>query len=207
MSKLPLKRDCFVTSITLATLNRLGQDALEYDPLVLRDAFESVFGFDRMPQRMFDKLNCGLSMIGTTCYTDTIEGFLSCTAVMNNLVIDGDTAPFVTYRQCAWGVWEYINLNGDVDAQSRPTERFSPDIVEYIRQAANLNGISRFPAWLQFAQPPNDTMPDLSSDVDLFSQYMARQEEYVEDTNRYVEARMDLLKAELAELHRLGFVG
>lgn len=207
MSKLPLKRDCFVTSITLATLKRLGQEALEYDPLVLRDAFESVFGFEKMPQRMFDKLNCGLSMIGTTCYTDTIEGFLSCTAVMNNLVLDGDTAPFVTYKQCAWGVWEYINLNGDIDAQSRPTEKFCPDVIAYIQEAANLNGISQFPVWLQFAQKPKDAMPDLSSDVDLFSQYMARQEEYVEDMNRYVEQRMAALKEELAMLNRQGFIG
>ena len=52
----PLTRDCFVTSITLVALNKLGQGLFDMDPLLVRDAVEDVFGLKNMPQRMFDKL-------------------------------------------------------------------------------------------------------------------------------------------------------
>ena len=207
MKPLPLGKDCFVTSITLVFLRRFGQEALDWDPLIVRDAFEEGFGFKKMPQRMFDKLNCGLSLIGTSLYTTTIEGFLTGTACMNNLVLDGDSIPYVTFDQCAWGVWEYANLNGDIDDQSKPTEEFSPDIVKYIQSVSGRNGVTSMPVWLQFAQLPDDQMPDLSSDVDQFEQYMNRQRAYVEDMNRYVLARQDALKAELTKLADEGFIG
>ena len=108
----PLDQNCFVTSITLVALNKFGQELLGMDPLLVRDAVQDVFGLQKMPQRMFDKLNCGLTLVGTSSYTDSIEGFLMGTAVMNNHVLDGNTIAFCTLKECAWGVWEYMNLNG-----------------------------------------------------------------------------------------------
>lgn len=207
MKQIPLKRDCFVTSITLAFLKQFGFEALEWDPLIVRDAFEGRFGFDRMPQRMFDKLNCGLSLLGTTLYTDSIEGFLSGTACMNNLVLNGEFAPFCSLEQCAWGVWEYINLNGDIDKDNQPTEKFCPDIVKYIQEAGKLNGVVKMPVWLRFAELPDDALPDLSGDVALFEQYMARQENYREDLTGYVNYRQQQLADELNTLKKSGFLG
>ena len=207
MTELPLTRDCFVTSITLAFLRKAGQEALEWDPLIVRDAFEGIFHVEKMPQRMFDKLNCGLTLIGTSSYTDTIEGFLMGTACMNNLVIDGDTAPFCTLRHCAWGVWEYANLNGDIDRNSRPTEKFSPDIIKYIQEAGKMNGVTRFPVWLDFASLPEGAQPDLSDDLTLFETYNSRQDEYVEGLNVFVTDRQNALTAELEALEKLGFIG
>ena len=203
MSRLPLDRNCFVTSITLATLSKLGLVALDMDPLMVRDAFQDVFDIREMPQRMFDKLNCGLTLVGTSLYTDSIEGFLSCTAVMNNQVIDGST---ISYCKCAWGVWEYMNLNGDVDAESKPTETFSPDIVAYIQQVANRNGVTSMPAWLKFAEKDASAMPDLSEDIDLFESYTARQESYVGAMNEYIKARQDELLKELKSLVEAGVI-
>lgn len=207
MKPLPLGKNCFVTSITLVFLRRFGQEALDWDPLIVRDAFEEGFGFKKMPQRMFDKLNCGLSLIGTSLYTDSIEGFLTGTACMNNLVLDGDQISFVTFDQCAWGIWEYANLNGDIDANSQPTEKFSPDIVKYIQAVGETNGITSMPKWMQFAQKPDNGLPDMSEDVEVFEQYMARQRAYTEDMNRYVLSRQEELKAELTKLADDGFIG
>lgn len=206
MSRLPLDRNCFVTSITLATLSKLGLGALDMDPLMVRDAFQDVFDIREMPQRMFDKLNCGLTLVGTSLYTDSIEGFLSCTAVMNNQVIDGSTISYCNIRECAWGVWEYMNLNGDVDAESKPTETFSPDIVAYIQQVANRNGVTSMPAWLKFAEKDASAMPDLSEDIDLFESYTARQESYVGAMNEYIKARQDELLKELKSLVEAGVI-
>lgn len=207
MSKLPLDRNCFVTSITLAFLNKFGEEALGWDPYIVRDAFEGGFGFDKMPQRMFDKLNCGLSLIGTDLFTQSIEGFLTGCACMNNKVLDGSTAAFASLEDCAWGIWEYINLNGDVDQSSRPTEPFCPDIIKYIQETANLNGVIKFPVWMEFAQRPDDELPDMSGDVDLFETYMLRQQDYIADLEGYMKARQAKLTEELAKLNKLGFIG
>lgn len=207
MKKLPLGKDCFVSSITLVFLKKFGYEALDWDPLIVREAFEGGFGVQKMSQRMFDKLNCGLALVGTDTYTSTIEGFLTGTAVMNNQVLESDMAPFVTLSQCAWGIWEYINLNGDVDQDSRPTEQFSPDIAEYIRQVGNTVGVSEFPVWMDFANPEGDAVPDLSDDVDLYEQYRARQQDYISDLNAYVNARQAKLTEELKTLANDGFIG
>ena len=207
MIELPLKKDCFVTSVTLVFLRRFGLGALDWDPLTVRDAYESAFCQGKMPQRLFDKLNCGLSLVGTTLFTDTIEGFLVGCACMNDIVIDGSTIPFVPLKQCAWGVWEYANLNGDIDANSHPTEHFSPDIITYVQEAGRLNGVTKLPEWLKFAQIPDSSLPDMSEDIDLFSQYMQRQDEYVDMMNDYVTERQNALARELKLLRDEGFIG
>jgi hypothetical protein len=207
MSKLPLGKNCFVTSITLPFLKKFGEEALEWDPYIVREAFETAFEVPKMPQRLFDKLNCGLTLIGTNAYTSTLEGFLSATACMNNLVLDADSEPFVDLTQCAWGVWEYMNLNGDVNKEGRPTEAFTPEISRYIQAAGDLNGITKFPIWLDFAEKPKEEIPDLSNDVTLFETYMARQHDYVADLTAYVKNRQKEMNIELLELKSKGFIG
>lgn len=203
----PLDQNCFVTSITLVALNKFGQELLGMDPLLVRDAVQDVFGLQKMPQRMFDKLNCGLTLVGTSSYTDSIEGFLMGTAVMNNHVLDGNTIAFCTLKECAWGVWEYMNLNGDVDDHAHPTETFSPDIIKYIQEAGRRNGITSMPEWLKFAEKQPEQLPDMTEDVDLFEMYMSRQADYVSIINNYVQKRQDALLAQLKMLNEMGYIG
>lgn len=204
--KIPLDKNCFVTSITLAFLAKFGLDSINWDPLIVRDAFEGGLLFGKMPQRMFDKLNCGLSLIGTDLYNASIEGFLTFTAVMNNNVLDAEYAPFVSLKECAWGVWEFMNLNGDMDNTTRPSVKFSPAIIKYIQESGRLNGVTAMPVWLDFAQPKDESMPDMSDDVDLFNQYQQRQEEYKEAMNAYVTDRQARLADELNKLKNDGFL-
>ena len=206
MKPLPLDKDCFVTSITLVMVRKFGTPVLDWDPLITRDAFEGIFQIPKMPQRMFDKLQCGLSMLGTDLFTASLEGFLSCTACMNNLVFNSQTAPFVTLRHCAWGIWEYMNLNGDIDKNNRPTEKFSPEIIGYIQETAKYYGVTQLPDWLQFAQEGLN-MPDMSENVELFESYTLRQQEYVDGLNEYVTGRQEALGNELKKLAADGFIG
>lgn len=200
----PLDGNCFVTSITLAAVAKFGLSALDMDPLMLRDACEEVFGLGKMPQRMFDKLNCGVMLLGTDLFTASIEGFLTGTAIMNGLVFDSTTIPYCTLEQCAWGVWEYINLNGDIDENKSPTETFCPDVAAYIRAAGRANGVSKMPIWLKFAEDGNG--PDTSDDVDLAVMYMDRQSDYISDLNGYVTERQARLADELKRLKADGYI-
>ena len=198
MSELPLKKDCLVTSITLATLHSLGLESLDWDPLILRDAAQVSFDMKKMPQKMFDKLNCGYMLVGTNAFEATIEGFLSATAIMNNLVFDGSEIPYCTLEHCAWSVWEYINLLGDIE-DGKPTVTFCPEIIEYIQQVGNSNGIYKFPVWLSFADREEE-MPDVSDDIEQFEMYRERQEDYIDRITAYVTTRQEKLKEELKAL-------
>lgn len=205
MSELPINKDTFVTTMALLGVRELGLESLDWEPEILRDAFEDAYGIKKLSQKLFDKLNCGYTLIGTDSFTSSIEAFLAATAVMNNRVFEADEVPYCTFEMCAWSVWEYINLMGDIE-DGKPTDQFSPDIIEYIRQAANENGISRFPLWLKFAEPENN-LPDLSGDIDQFEMYQERQNDRISDMNGFVTERQEELTAELTKMQELGFLG
>lgn len=206
MSEFPLSSQCFVSPLALTALKTFGLESLAWEPETLRNAFEEQFEIKEMPQKMFDKLNCGYMLIGTDAFNSTIEGFLSATAIMNNLVFSEDEIPYCSLDMCAWSVWEYGELLGDLE-DGRSTSTFSPDIITYIQQVGAQNGVYQFPKWLEFANPDKDAMPDLSGDPDLFGGFMARQQNYISDLNGFVTEKQRLLTEELKKLQEKGILG
>ncbi len=202
----PLTPHCFVSSVTLPTLRQLGMESLDWDPEVLMDGFDSAFGVRKMPQKLFDKLNCGYMLIGTDMFYNSIEGFLSATAIMNDRVFDQETVPFCSLAECAWSVWEVGQLLGETQ-EGKSTLEFCPDIVKYIQEAGKLNGVTNFPVWLDFADDSPQQYPDMAGDVSQFDMYMQRQQEYIQRLNKAVTAKQERLTAELKELEKLGLVG
>lgn len=205
MSELPINKNSFVSTMAMLGMRALGLESLDWEPEILRDAFEDAYGIDKLSQRLFDKLNCGYMLVGTDAFTTSIEAFLSATAVMNNMVFEADEVPYCTFEMCAWSVWEYINLMGDIE-DGKPTDQFSSEIILYIQKAANENGISRFPLWLKFAEPENN-LPDLSGDIDQFEMYQERQNDRISDMNGFVTRKQEELTEELTNLQKLGFLG
>lgn len=202
----PLDNHCFVSSVTLATLRQLGMESLDWDPEVLMEGFENVFGVKKMPQKLFDKLNCGYMLIGTDMFYNSIEGFLSATAIMNDRVFDQETVPFCSLAECAWSVWEVGQLLGETkDGVS--TLDFNSDIVKYVQEAGKLNGVSKFPIWLSFANTDSAPYPDMSGDESQFEMYMQRQDEYIARLNKLVTSKQDRLTEELKKLEKLRLVG
>lgn len=206
MSTFPLTKECFVTSVALSALAKFGLESLEWEPEILRDAFEQQFEINKMSQKLFDKLNCGYMLVGTNAFEATIEGFLSATAIMNNLVFDESAAPYCSLDMCAWSVWEYIQLLGEIKG-GEATCQFSPDIIKYIQEVGKVNGIYQFPKWLSFAEYQEDEVPDLSGDQDQFSQFQLRQQDYVSSMNSFVTQKNELLKEELTTLQKCGILG
>ncbi len=200
-----IQNSSFVTTVTLPTLKKLGPESADMEPYALRDAFEDVFDIQKMSQKTFDKLNCGYMLIFTDAFTSTIEGFLSATAIMNNLVFEEGTVPFCELEHCAWSIWEYMNLTGEMQ-NGTPIEEFCPDIHIYIKEAAKLNGIYHMPAWMQFAAT-DIQIPDLTGDVSVFEMFQNRQSNYIADLNGFVNNKQLQLAQELKDLQAAGLVG
>ena len=205
MSPIPLKIDCFVSSVTLMGLKALTMESLDWEPEILRDAFEAFYKIPNLPQRTFDKLNCGYSLVGTNLYTNSIEGFLSFNAIMANMPFEEDEVPFNSLKMVSWGVWEYINLTGEMK-NGTPEEQFCPEIVLYVQKAGALAGVSTFPPWLSWAQGAPGSVPDFSSDLTAFAAYGQRQQTEVADINAYVSNRQALLTEELKILQKEGIL-
>lgn len=68
------RKDCMVPVYALAAVSKFQQQAVNWDPLVLRDAFQAQFNC-KLSQRGFDKLMAGTSMIGTNLFTASIQSF------------------------------------------------------------------------------------------------------------------------------------
>lgn len=206
MSDFPLTKECFVTAVTLPAIRKFGLESLDFDPDVLCQAFEEEFDIKKLPSKLADKLNCGYMLIGTDAFTSSIEGFLSATAIMNNLVFDEDEAPYCSLEMCAWSTWEYAELLGDLE-DGRSTATYCSDIIAYIQEVANTNGVYKLPRWMEFANRPQERMPDITSDADQFSAWINRQDDYISDLNGFVTFKQGLLTEELKKLQEAHLIG
>lgn len=193
---------CFVSTITVAALRKLGIESLDWSPEVLRDAFDEGYSV-KLGQKAFDKLNCGYMMLGSTMYSDTIEGFLTANAVMGGKPLDGSEISYNSLRDIAWGVWEYINLTGE-EENNVPTETFAPEIILYIQRLGQSQGITQLPKWLEFVPPESAYSArldeTLSGDVVLFEAYSKRQKKASEDLSLYTKNRQSELVKQLKTL-------
>ena len=206
MSEFPLNSQCFVTPLALTAIKTFGLESLDFDPDVLCQCFEEQFDIKRMSTKMADKLNCGYMLIGTDAFNSTIEGFLSATAIMNNLVFSEDEIPYCSLDMCAWSIWEYTELLGDLE-DGHNTATYSPDIITYIQEVGKQNGVYLFPEWMDFANPSKNNLPDLSGDADLFGAFSLRQENYISDLNGFVTTKQKQLIEELDKLKTAKILG
>lgn len=206
MKQLFLDKKCTVSAITLAAVRSFGLESTEYEPQILRDLFQQRFGIQKLPQRAFDKLNCGYTLIGTELYTNSIQVFLTCNGVMANKYLDQNQITYNSLKDIAWGIWQYCNLVGQLQ-NGKPTQKFSPDIVLYIQEVAKTNGIVQFPPWLQFAQPTAAYPQQLMHDPANFQAYMQRQQAQVDQLTRFVTHKQQQMVQQLQMLSDNGILG
>lgn len=206
MKQLFLDKKCTVSAITLAAVRSFGLESTEYEPQILRDLFQERFGIQKLPQRAFDKLNCGYTLIGTELYTNSIQVFLTCNGVMANKYLDQNQITYNSLKDIAWGIWQYCNLVGQLQ-NGKPTQKFSPDIVLYIQEVAKTNGIVQFPSWMQFAQMPAAYPQQLMHDPVNFQAYMQRQQAQVDQLTRFVAHKQQQMVQQLQMLSSNGILG
>lgn len=195
------RKDCMLPIYTLAAISKFGQQALDWDPLILRDAFQQAFNC-KLTQRAFDKLMAGTTMIGTNLFSSSIQTFLACTAACNNKRIDSDKLTYVSLKDCCWSVFTYKDMLGW--EQEQDTQEFDPDIIMYINGLMQVDGISSLPEYMQFANLPEAKITTIQealvSDTDAFQAYTNRQLNQVQDINAYVKQMQQNLISQLTEL-------
>lgn len=186
-------KNCMVTTYTLAALAKLGMQCLNWDPLILRDAFQKQFDC-KLSQRGFDKLQAGLTVVGTNLFNTSIETFLACTAAFANKSIKEGQLSYVTLKDCCWAVFCQKQLNDEF-------QQYDPDIVSYINKLMNQDGISKLPDYMSFANLPDDQMTRIQqalvSDQTAFEAYSSRQIQNVNDIKMYIKDMQRVLIKQL----------
>ena len=180
-----LSPKCTPATYALAFISVFGLQALQWDPLVVRDSFQDYFQV-KLTERAFNKLQAGLTMIGTNAFQATIQGFLMCTAACANKPITQGQIPFVSLKDICWAFYLYQELLGqrlqDVDAA----------IDIYVQQLLKLQGITKLPQFLSFIQLDVNSLEkaqkQLASDITLFQSYNIRQQNTVIQLQQYVQA-------------------
>lgn len=161
----------FVSTCTAAALRLFGVESLEWDPLIIRDAIQDALKLKKCPQKLFDKINCGYTMIGTNGYTASIEAFVTCNSVMSSIAFDDGVMGMDDQYSLSWGVWEYFRLTGDTVESTQ----FCVDTAVYAGNILYNAGITIPPDWLSWVSYDAEKIERLESLLDDPQFYMDRQ--------------------------------
>lgn len=184
------------STATLACIRKYGTEILEWDPLIVRDVLEDDIG--KVSQRLFDKVNCGLTILGTNGYTQRLEVFVPSNSVMSGRALTEGSMGLDDPHTLAWGVWEAKNLNGDIEIAGDPeSDRFTEDIRFYTGRVLLDAGISEPPTWLSFAEFDPEVQQRISDNTPDPEFYLKRQTGLKNELNAYVSAMRNTLIAQL----------
>lgn len=202
--KLFERKDCMLTVYTLAAVSKFGLEALQWDPLILRDAFQNTFNC-KLSQKAFDKLMAGTAMVGTNLFTASIQSFLACTAACNNKTIKQTQLSYVSLKDCCWAVFVWKQLIGYDPNQD--SQRFDQDIIMYIQSLMTEVGISKLPDFMSFAQFSKDKLHSIEtaliSDITAFQAYNTRQLNEIAQINAYIKDKQKILIQQLKQMRNI----
>lgn len=190
---------CTPATYALAIISVFGLQVLDWDPLIVKESFQDYFQV-KLSQRAFNKLQAGLTMLGTDAFQATIQGFLMCTAACANKPITQGQIPFVSLKDACWAFYLYQQLLG------QKLQDVAPQIDIYIQQLMRLQGITKLPQFMSCIQLDSSILQkaqiQLASDQALFSSYNIRQQNTVVQLQSYVDALRQEQVAQLQELQR-----
>lgn len=199
LKELLIKDRPFVSTCTAAALRLFGTESLDWDPLVIRDAMEDSLGVKALPQRLFDKINCGYTLVGTNGYTASLETFVPCNHVMSGIPIEEGSIGMDDHYTLSWGVWEYLKLTGDTVEESL----FCIDTAVYAGEILYIAGITSPPSWLSWVEYDRAKIERLDSLLDDPQFYMDRQHGMINELENFCKQKDAQLINQLARLDKI----
>lgn len=198
-----LENNCSPSTYALAAYRAFGPQCLDWDPLILRDAFQKEYNVS-LTQIGFDKLMAGVTLIGTNLFNTSVQTFLAVSSLYANKPVKQTELAYVTLKDCCWAVFAWRDLLG-IDQQDDQT--FDSDIILYIQQLMKQDGISKLPQFMQFALLDDYDMTRIQEalvdDADAFQAYNIRQNNIVQDIKSYIKDKQSDLVKQLAILHQI----
>lgn len=192
--------DLFTSSAVIILVDNFGMDCINWEPETLYAEIHDRFGIKPTPS-LADKVNGGCAFLASDLYHKSLEAFLACNKVFNFKMVNERVLPYNSLDDVMWGVTEGRLLEGPEDFAKAG---FSHDIAGYVARILSVEGITKPPESLSFAEfdPSEVDMRDaaLAGDVIAAEAYWQRQDGQSRQLSQYANARMEALKAQLNAL-------
>lgn len=199
LKKLLVDSNPYVSTCTAASIRLLGLDSLDWDPLIIRDAMQDAIKVGKLPQKLFDKINCGYTMIGTNAYTASLEAFVACNAVMSGIPVEEGSMGLDDQYSLAWGVFEYMKLTGDTTEDLN----FCIDTSVYAGEILYSAGITTPPVWLEWVSYDPEKIARLDEVLEDPQFYFDRQAGMARSLVDHCKAREAEMVSQLSLLDKL----
>lgn len=184
------------TALLTLCLDEFGQEGLEGDPLALVEDIKTSFSVGDVPQVNLDKImSLWTSLTTDLVHTDPSTFIQACNA-LNGTAISFDTFDPADPYECAWALTELSLLD------SEALGNLSAEVRRYIGEAYKEAGIVKIPTIIaKSADFGDDDYFELAAinteRLEDSAVFLANQEAYREEIDKYVEDRLRSLFHEL----------
>lgn len=195
-----LSESSFGTTMLIAVIDEYGTEAISWDPEALRAQIDQDFSI-RLPKSSMDRIMAAMTLMASDLFYVSIECFNNVCEALNFGPVDGSKFIPCELEDIIWGCTEARLLLGSEEYDNAD---WSHDVRRYTAMQLSLEGITRSPDILEFAEfnpeelDNKDTL--LAQDQLLAGTYQNRQESELNTLNKEVIYKLQILLQQVASL-------
>lgn len=187
----------FATTLLTLFVDMYGTDGFQWAPETIQMEIEEDFRV-KLPPANFDRLMAAINLITSNDFYRSLPDFIMYCNVLSGDTYDPRTWDPADSAEIAWGITEGLLLSPPDDHDEEP---FAEEIVAYIGQILNSEGIMNPPDVLKIAMRDNDPQAmvaeNYSDDPVMFDSIYDFEASKTGDINQMVRSNLQLLSQQL----------
>ena len=192
--------EAFATTLVTLFVDMYGTEGFQWDPETIRMELEEDLHM-KVPQANFDRLMAAINLMSSDDFFKSLPDFISYCNILSGDTYDPRNWDPADAAEIAWSMTEALLIQPPDDEDENP---FSEDIVAYIGQVLNQEGIINPPDILKVAVRDNDparmVAGDYSDDPEMFNSIYDFEAGKSEEINQLVKANLQRLAQQLTAL-------
>lgn len=192
--------ESFATTLLTLFIELYGTEGFQWDPETIRMELSDDLRV-KIPQPNFDRLMTGINLITSDDFFRSLPDFITYCNILSGDTYDPRTWDPADAAEIAWGLTEALLIQPPEDDDENP---FSEEIVAYIGQALDQEGIINPPDILKIAVRANDparmVAGEYSDDPEMFNSIYDFEHGKTEDINNIVRDMLRRLTRQLESL-------
>jgi len=141
----------YCSSVLLLLFDSFGPDMINWEPETIYASIKTETGVDVDPLTA-DKINAVLGLLSSNLYHRSLPAFCALNSVFNFKYADPDEFRGCTLDDILWGTTESRMIEGPEDFDQ---EAFTHDIARYTAELLSVEGVTKPPSALKFAEFPD----------------------------------------------------
>lgn len=192
--------ESFTTTLLTLFVELYGTEGFQWDPETIRMELSDDLRVE-IPPPNFDRLMTGINLVTSDNFFRSLPDFITYCNILSGDTYDPRTWDPADASEIAWGLTEGLLIQPPEDNDDEP---FSEEIVAYIGQALNQEGIINPPDILRIAVRENDpsrmVAGEYSDDPEMFNSIYDFETGKTEEINQTVRANLRRLIQQLESL-------